>query len=45
MIDRYDGMCDHFGDHQRQIFLMGHAGPLRSTVLEQIEILGTEVME
>ena len=35
---------DHVGDYQRQLFLMDHAGlPLR-TVLEQLEILGGEIV-
>ncbi|CAN5536190.1 LLM class flavin-dependent oxidoreductase [soil metagenome] len=44
VIDRYAGMREHFGDYQRQLFLMDHAGLPLSTVLEQIEILGTEVV-
>lgn len=44
VIDRYAGMRDHFGDYQRQLFLMDHAGLPLSVVLEQIEILGTEVV-
>jgi putative FMN-dependent luciferase-like monooxygenase len=44
VIDRYAGMRDHFGDYQRQLFLMDHAGLPLHTVLEQIEILGTEVV-
>jgi hypothetical protein len=44
VIERYAGMRDHVGDYQRQLFLMDHAGlPLR-TVLEQLEILGSEVV-
>ena len=44
VIDKTLTFRDHFGDYQRQLFLMDHAGlPLR-TVLEQIEILGTEVV-
>lgn len=35
---------DYFGDYQRQMFIMDHAGlPLR-TVLEQLDILGEEVV-
>ena len=37
-------MREHVGDYQRQLFLIDHAGlPLR-TVLEQIEILGAEIV-
>jgi putative FMN-dependent luciferase-like monooxygenase len=44
VIERYAGMRDHVGDYQRQLFLIDHAGlPLR-TVLEQLEILGTEIV-
>jgi len=44
VIDRYAAMRDHVGDYQRQMFLMDHAGLPLQTVLEQIEILGTEVV-
>ena len=44
VIDRHAGMRDIFGDYQRQLFLMDHAGlPLKS-VLEQLDILGGEVV-
>ncbi|MFP4310692.1 MAG: LLM class flavin-dependent oxidoreductase [Nitriliruptoraceae bacterium] len=44
IIERYAGMRDHVGDYQRQLFLIDHAGlPLR-TVLEQLEILGGEIV-
>src|SRR6187431_1034514 len=44
VIDRYAGMRDIFGDYQRQLFLLDHAGlPLKS-VLEQLDILGGEVV-
>ena len=44
VIDRYAGMRDLFGDYQRQLFLMDHAGLPLKTVLEQIDILGEEVV-
>ncbi|UWF78633.1 MULTISPECIES: LLM class flavin-dependent oxidoreductase [Microbacterium] len=44
VIDRYAAMRDHFGDYQRQLFLLDHAGLPLKTVLEQIDILGTEVV-
>ncbi len=44
VIDRYAAMRDHFGDYQRQLFLMDHAGLPLKTVLEQIDILGEEVV-
>ncbi|MFC1416333.1 LLM class flavin-dependent oxidoreductase [Streptacidiphilus cavernicola] len=44
VIERTLAFRDHFGDYQRQLFLMDHAGlPLR-TVLEQLDILGEEVV-
>ena len=44
VIERYASMRDHVGDYQRQLFLVDHAGlPLR-TVLEQLEILGGEIV-
>ncbi|BCB88349.1 LLM class flavin-dependent oxidoreductase [Phytohabitans suffuscus] len=44
VIDRTMTFREHFGDYQRQLFLMDHAGlPLR-TVLEQIDMLGEEVV-
>ena len=44
VIERYAGMRDQVGDYQRQLFLVDHAGLPLSTVLEQIEILGSEVV-
>jgi len=44
VIDRYAAMRDQVGDYQRQLFLIDHAGLPLHTVLEQIEILGTEVV-
>jgi putative FMN-dependent luciferase-like monooxygenase len=44
VIERYAAMADDVGDYQRQLFLMDHAGLPQKTVLEQIEILGTEVV-
>ncbi|MFC6324633.1 LLM class flavin-dependent oxidoreductase [Microbacterium koreense] len=44
VIDRYAGMRDLFGDYQRQLFLIDHAGLPLKTVLEQIDILGAEVV-
>jgi putative FMN-dependent luciferase-like monooxygenase len=44
VVERYLGMADAVGDYQRQLFLMDHAGLPRKTVLEQIEMLGTEVV-
>src|SRR5680860_1737151 len=34
----------HFGDYQRQLFLMDHAGLPLKTVLEQLDLLGEEVI-
>ncbi|WP_184752718.1 LLM class flavin-dependent oxidoreductase [Microbacterium thalassium] len=44
VIDRYAAMRDHFGDYQRQLFLIDHAGLPLKTVLEQLDILGGEVV-
>ncbi|MGH8826791.1 MAG: LLM class flavin-dependent oxidoreductase, partial [Jiangellaceae bacterium] len=44
IIDRYAGMRDHVGDYQRQLFLMDHAGLPLKTVLEQLDLLGEEVV-
>ncbi|MGY5765353.1 LLM class flavin-dependent oxidoreductase [Brachybacterium sp. DNPG3] len=44
VVERYLTMADHVGDYQRQLFLMDHAGLPEKTVLEQIELLGTEVV-
>lgn len=44
VIDRYATMREHVGDYQRQLFLMDHAGLPLTTVLEQLEILGGEVV-
>ena len=44
VIDRYAEMREHFGDYQRQLFLVDHAGLPLSTVLDQLEILGSEVV-
>ena len=44
VIDRTLGFRDYVGDYQRQLFLVDHAGlPLR-TVLEQLDLLGAEVV-
>jgi hypothetical protein len=44
VIDRTLGFRESVGDYQRQLFLIDHAGlPLR-TVLEQLDILGSEVV-
>ena len=44
VIDRYASMREHFGDYQRQLFLMDHAGLPLKTVLEQLDLLGEEVV-
>src|SRR3954468_3051640 len=44
VIDRYAAMRDHFGDYQGQLFLIDHAGLPLKTVLEQLDILGEEVV-
>jgi putative FMN-dependent luciferase-like monooxygenase len=44
VIDRTLGFRDHVGDYQRQLFLMDHAGLPLKTVLEQLDLLGEEVV-
>ncbi|MFT4219178.1 MAG: LLM class flavin-dependent oxidoreductase [Microbacterium sp.] len=44
VIDRYAAMRDTFGDYQRQLFLIDHAGLPLKTVLEQLDLLGGEVV-
>src|SRR5690554_7885472 len=44
VIDRYATMREHVGDYQRQLFLIDHAGLPLKTVLEQIDMLGEEVV-
>ena len=44
VIERYAAMREVVGDYQRQLFLVDHAGLPLQTVLEQIEILGGEIV-
>ncbi|MQA94690.1 MAG: LLM class flavin-dependent oxidoreductase [Streptosporangiales bacterium] len=44
VIDRTLKFREYFGDYQRQLFLMDHAGLPLSTALEQLDILGEEVV-
>ncbi len=44
VIERTLTFADAVGDYQRQMFLIDHAGLPLSTVLEQMEILGSEVV-
>ena len=44
VIDRYGAMREHVGDYQRQLFLIDHAGLPLKTVLEQMDLLGEEVV-
>ncbi|MDQ0725748.1 LLM class flavin-dependent oxidoreductase [Microbacterium sp. W4I20] len=44
IIDRYAAMREHYGDYQRQLFLIDHAGLPLKIVLEQLDILGAEVV-
>jgi putative FMN-dependent luciferase-like monooxygenase len=44
VIDRYASFREDVGDFQRQLFLVDHAGLPLKTVLEQIDILATEVV-
>ncbi|MCK2216812.1 LLM class flavin-dependent oxidoreductase [Actinomadura sp. ATCC 31491] len=44
VIERTLQFRDYFGDYQRQLFLMDHAGLPLKTVLEQLDLLGEEVV-
>ncbi len=44
VIDRYLGMRDYFGPYRRQLFLVDNGGIPVDVVLEQLEILGSEVV-
>ncbi|WP_131738179.1 LLM class flavin-dependent oxidoreductase [Actinomadura roseirufa] len=44
VIDRTLASRDYFGDYQRQMFVMDHAGLSLKTVLEQLDILGEQVV-
>jgi putative FMN-dependent luciferase-like monooxygenase len=44
VIDRTLGFRDYVGDYQRQLFLIDHAGLPVKTVLEQLDLLGEEVI-
>jgi hypothetical protein len=44
VIERTLGFRDYVGDYQRQMFLIDHAGLPLKTVLEQLDILGEEVV-
>ena len=44
VIERYAAMADDVGDYQRQLFLVDHAGLPHQTVMEQVELLGTQVV-
>src|ERR671923_514838 len=44
VIDKTLTFREHFGDYQRQLFLVDHAGLPLKTVLEQLDMLGEEVI-
>ncbi len=44
VIEKTLSFRDNFGDYQRQLFLIDHAGLPLKTVLEQIDMLGEEVV-
>src|SRR5665811_2405951 len=44
VIEKTLSFAGFFGDYQRQLFLMDHAGLPLKTVLEQLDILGEEVV-
>ncbi len=44
VIDKTLTFRDNFGDYQRQLFLIDHAGLPLKTVLEQMDMLGEEVV-
>ena len=44
VIDKTLSFREHFGDYQRQLFLMDHSGLPLKTVLDQLDLLGGEVV-
>ncbi len=44
VIDKTLTFREHFGDYQRQLFLVDHAGLPLKTVLEQLDLLGEHVI-
>jgi putative FMN-dependent luciferase-like monooxygenase len=44
VIERTLGFRDYVGDYQRQLFLIDHAGLPLKTVLEQLDLLGEQVV-
>ena len=44
MIEKTLAFREYAGDYQRQLFLVDHAGLPLKTVLEQIDMLGEEVV-
>jgi hypothetical protein len=44
VIEKTLGFRDYVGDYQRQLFLIDHAGLPLKTVLEQLDLLGEEVL-
>jgi hypothetical protein len=44
VIERTLGFRDYVGDYQRQLFLIDHAGLPVKTVLEQLDMLGEQVV-
>jgi putative FMN-dependent luciferase-like monooxygenase len=44
VIDRTLGFREYVGDYQRQLFLVDHAGLPLKTVLEQVDLLGRDVV-
>jgi putative FMN-dependent luciferase-like monooxygenase len=44
VIDKTLGFRDYVGDYQRQLFLVDHAGLPLDAVLDQIDLLGSEVV-
>jgi putative FMN-dependent luciferase-like monooxygenase len=44
VIERTLGFREYVGDYQRQLFLLDHAGLPLKTVLEQLDLLGEEVI-
>jgi putative FMN-dependent luciferase-like monooxygenase len=44
MIEKTLAFRDYFGDYQRQLFLVDHAGLPLNTVLEQLDLFGSDVL-
>ncbi|MEO8223151.1 MAG: 5,10-methylene tetrahydromethanopterin reductase, partial [Specibacter sp.] len=44
LIEKTLSFRDYYGDYQRQLFLVDHAGLPLKTVLEQLDLFGSDVL-